>query len=236
VSLILEAVDAGYGHLSVLHDVSLRVETGQIVSLIGANGVGKTTTLRTIAGLVRPTGGSIEFDGRPLVGLPPHEVVGAGVVQVPEGRELFPGLTVQENLHMGGYTRSKAERAETLQDVLELFPILAERRKQVAGTMSGGQQQILAIGRALMGRPRLLMLDEPSLGLAPKIVAQVFDVVLDIQRRGITVLLVEQNASRALEISDHAYVLESGHVALDGAGRSLLADERVKQAYLGMGP
>jgi branched-chain amino acid transport system ATP-binding protein len=234
VSLVLDAVDAGYGPLSVLHGVSLRVESGQIVSLIGGNGVGKTTTLRTIAGVVRPTAGTIEFDGTSLVGLPPHEVVRAGVLQVPEGRELFPELTVQENLHMGGYTRSKAERAETVEDVFELFPILAERRKQLAGTMSGGQQQMLAIGRALMGRPRLLMLDEPSLGLAPKIVSQVFEVVLDIKRRGITVLLVEQNAGRALEISDHAFVLESGHVALDGAGPSLLADDRVKQAYLGM--
>jgi branched-chain amino acid transport system ATP-binding protein len=234
VSLVLDAIDAGYGPLSVLHGVSLRVESGQIVSLIGGNGVGKTTTLRTIAGVVRPTAGTIEFDGTSLVGLPPHEVVRAGVLQVPEGRELFPELTVQENLHMGGYTRSKAERAETVEDVFELFPILAERRKQLAGTMSGGQQQMLAIGRALMGRPRLLMLDEPSLGLAPKIVSQVFEVVLDIKRRGITVLLVEQNAGRALEISDHAFVLESGHVALDGAGPSLLADDRVKQAYLGM--
>jgi branched-chain amino acid transport system ATP-binding protein len=234
VSLILDAVDAGYGPLSVLHGVSLRVESGQIVSLIGGNGVGKTTTLRTIAGVVRPTAGTIEFDGTSLIGLAPHDVVRAGVLQVPEGRELFPELTVQENLHMGGYTRSKAERAETVEDVFELFPILAERRKQLAGTMSGGQQQMLAIGRALMGRPRLLMLDEPSLGLAPKIVSQVFEVVLDIKQRGITVLLVEQNAGRALEISDHAFVLESGHVALDGPGVSLLADDRVKQAYLGM--
>jgi branched-chain amino acid transport system ATP-binding protein len=234
VALVLDAVKAGYGHLAVLHGVSLRVESGQIVSLIGGNGVGKTTTLRAIAGMVRPTGGTIEFDGTPLAGLAPHDVVRAGVLQVPEGRELFPELTVQENLHMGGYTRSKTERAETIEDVFGLFPILAERRKQAAGTMSGGQQQMLAIGRALMGRPRLLMLDEPSLGLAPKIVEQVFEVVLDIKHRGITVLLVEQNAGRALEISDHAYVLESGRVALDGVGRSLLADDRVKQAYLGI--
>jgi branched-chain amino acid transport system ATP-binding protein len=234
VALVLDAVEAGYGHLAVLHGVSLRVESGKIVSLIGGNGVGKTTTLRAIAGMVRPTAGTIEFDGLPLAGLAPHDVVRAGVLQVPEGRELFPDLTVQENLDMGGYTRSKTERAETIEDVFELFPILAERRKQAAGTMSGGQQQMLAIGRALMGRPRLLMLDEPSLGLAPKIVEQVFEVVLDIKQRGITVLLVEQNAGRALEISDHAYVLESGRVALDGVGPSLLADDRVKQAYLGI--
>lgn len=234
MSLVLDAVNAGYGPLSVLHGVSLRVESGQIVSLIGGNGVGKTTTLRTVAGVVRPTSGTIEFDGKPLVGLAVHDVVRAGVGQVPEGRELFPDLTTLENLNMGGYTRSKAERAETIEEVFALFPILAERRKQMASTMSGGQQQMLAIGRALMGRPRLLMLDEPSLGLAPKIVEQVFEVVLDIKQRGIAVLLVEQNAGRALEISDHAYVLDSGHIALDGEGRSLLADERVKQAYLGM--
>lgn len=234
MSLLLEEVNSGYGHLAVLHNVTLSVDTGQIVSLIGANGAGKTTTLRTIAGLVPASSGRVEFNGRPLVGMPPHEVVRCGVTQVPEGRELFPGLTVQENLEMGGYTRSKAERKETAAEVYDLFSILAERRNQPAGTMSGGQQQMLAIGRALMARPQLLMLDEPSLGLAPKIVAQMFDVILDIKRRGITVLLVEQNAGRALEISDHAYVLESGCISLEGRGPSLLKDPRVKKAYLGM--
>jgi branched-chain amino acid transport system ATP-binding protein len=234
VSLVLDSVASGYGHLAVLHGVSLTVGAGQVVSLIGGNGAGKTTTLRTVAGVVRPTSGRLEFDGKSLAGLAPHDVVRAGVMQVPEGRELFPELTVQENLDMGGYIRTKAERAETAADVFELFPILADRRKQLAGTMSGGQQQMLAIGRALMARPRLLMLDEPSLGLAPKIVAQVFEVILDIRKRGITVLLVEQNAGQALEISDHAYVLESGRIVLDGPGRSLLTDDRVKQAYLGM--
>ena len=234
MSLLLESVNAGYGHLAVLHEVSLEVPTGRIVSLIGGNGVGKTTTLRTIAGVVSASAGRVEFDGQSLIGMPTHEIVRRGVVQVPEGRELFAGLTVHENLEMGGYTRSKTERSETASQVYELFPILAERRIQIAGTMSGGQQQMLAIGRALMTRPKVLMLDEPSLGLAPMVVAQVFDVLQDIKRRGITVLLVEQNAGRALEISDHAYVLESGHIALDGPGRELLTDPRVKQAYLGM--
>ncbi len=234
MSLLLESVNAGYGHLAVLHEVSLEVPTGRIVSLIGGNGVGKTTTLRTIAGVVSASAGRVEFDGQSLIGMPTHEIVRRGVVQVPEGRELFAGLTVHENLEMGGYTRSKTERSETAAQVYELFPILAERRIQIAGTMSGGQQQMLAIGRALMTRPKVLMLDEPSLGLAPMVVAQVFDVIQDIKRRGITVLLVEQNAGRALEISDHAYVLESGHIALDGPGRELLTDPRVKQAYLGM--
>ncbi len=234
MSLLLEEVNAGYGQLAVLHDVTLTVETGQIVSLIGANGAGKTTTLRTIAGLVPTSSGRVEFEGCPLMGRSPHQVVRDGITQVPEGRELFTGLTVQENLEMGGYTRPKAERKETITGVYELFPILAERRSQQAGTLSGGQQQMLAIGRALMAKPQLMMLDEPSLGLAPKVVAQVFDVILDIAQRGITVLLVEQNAGRALEISDYAYVLESGCITLEGRGVSLLKDPRVKRAYLGM--
>lgn len=234
MSLIIENLNAGYDRLAVLHDLSLTVRQGQVVSLIGANGAGKTTTLRTIAGMLPATSGRIEFEERSLIGLADHAVVREGIVHVPEGRELFADLTVQENLAMGGYTTSKADRKEMVEQVYELFPILAERRGQRAGTMSGGQQQMLGIGRALMARPKLLMLDEPSLGLAPKIVAQVFDVILDIRSRGITVLLVEQNAARALEISDYAYVLESGAITLEGPGGDLLEDPRVKRAYLGM--
>ena len=234
MSLVLDKVSAGYGHLSVLHEVSLTVESGQLVSLIGANGAGKTTALRMISGLLSATSGSITFEGESLIGLAAHEVVRRGIVHVPEGRELFADLTVEENLEMGGYTRTRQESRETIGEVFDLFPILAERRTQLAGTMSGGQQQMLAIGRALVARPKLLLLDEPSLGLAPKIVVQVFDVLETIRRASITVLLVEQNAAKALAVSDHAYVLESGSISLDGPGESLLGDERVKQAYLGI--
>lgn len=234
MTLVLDKINAGYGHLRVLHEVSLTVKSGQLVSLIGANGAGKTTALRMISGLLSATSGSITFDGDSLTGLAAHEVVRRGIVHVPEGRELFPELTVEENLEMGGYTRTRHESRETIAEVFDLFPILAERRTQPAGTMSGGQQQMLAIGRALVARPKLLLLDEPSLGLAPKIVTQVFDVLDTIRRASITVLLVEQNAAKALAVSDHAYVLESGSISLDGPGESLLGDDRVKQAYLGI--
>jgi branched-chain amino acid transport system ATP-binding protein len=232
--LTLDAVSAGYRGLQILHGVDLHVGAGEIVALIGANGAGKTTTLRTISGLLHPTSGAITLDGRRLHGLAPHDVVRAGVVQVAEGRELFPGLSVRENLEMGAFTRSAAEREETLAEVHELFPILLERATQAAGTMSGGQQQMLAIGRALMARPRLLMLDEPSLGLAPKLVADVFDTVRRISSRGITVLIVEQNAQQTLRLADRAYVLESGSVSLAGDAAELLDDPRVRTAYLGL--
>jgi branched-chain amino acid transport system ATP-binding protein len=234
--LTLDAIASGYRGLQILHGVDLHVGAGEIVALIGANGAGKTTTLRTISGLLQPTSGSITFDGRPLGGLAPHDVVRAGVVQVAEERELFPGLSVRENLDMGAFTRSAAEREETLAEVHELFPILHERGTQIARTMSGGQQQMLAIGRALMARPRLLMLDEPSLGLAPKLVADVFDTVRRISGRGITVLIVEQNAQQALRLADRAYVLESGTVSLAGDAADLLDDPRVRTAYLGLSP
>lgn len=232
--LTLERVSAGYRGLQILHEVDLEVGEGEIVALIGANGAGKTTTLRTISGLIKPTSGSITFDGRPLSGSAPHDVVRAGVVQVAEARELFPGMSVRENLDMGAFTRSTADREESLAEVHELFPVLLDRARQTASTMSGGQQQMLAIGRALMARPRLLMLDEPSLGLAPKLVVDVFDIVRRISSRGITVLIVEQNAVQALRLADRAYVLESGTVSLAGNAADLLEDPRVRSAYLGL--
>lgn len=231
--LELDGVSAGYGRLTVLHEVSLRVEAGEIVALVGANGAGKTTLLRAVSGLRPLISGSLTLDGEPLGGVAPHERVKRGLVQVPEGRELFGTLTVAENLEMGGWSRSASQRAESLEQVLELFPILAERRAQVAETMSGGQQQMLAIGRALMAGPRLLMLDEPSIGLSPKFVELVLAAVVRIRDTGVTVLLVEQNVAQALDIADRAYVLESGDLVLEGTGKDLLTDPRVRTAYLG---
>ena len=232
--LRLEQVCAGYRGLQILDEVSFEVESGEVMALIGANGAGKTTTLRTISGSVPASSGDISFDGRSLKGMRSHDVVRAGVVQVPEGRELFGGLTVRENLIMGGYTLSSAERATRLAEVHELYPLLEERASQAADTLSGGQQQILAIGRALMSRPRLLMMDEPSLGLAPKLVGEMFGTIERIRQAGITVLLVEQNVVQALRASDRAYVLESGRIAASGKSDELLEDESVKRAYLGL--
>lgn len=231
--LKVEAVDAGYGGLQILQELSLEVPDGKVVALIGANGAGKTTTLRAISGLIRPSRGSITFDGQELAGRSPHEIVRAGVVQVPEGRELFGTLTVEENLRMGAFARPRAEIDAAREEVEKIFPVLADRRAQPAATMSGGQQQMLAIGRALMAAPKVLMLDEPSLGLAPKLVAQVFETVRTVRDAGITVLLVEQNATHALRLADRAYVLENGRVVLEGAGVELLEDDRVRTAYLG---
>jgi branched-chain amino acid transport system ATP-binding protein len=232
--LTLDGVDAGYGGLQILSGLTLEVREGEAVALIGANGAGKTTTLRTISGLIKPWAGTIELDGRQIGGRRSHEIVDAGIVQVPEGRELFSSLTVDENLRMGGITQPRSSLAESRAQVEEMFPILAERRNQVAGTLSGGQQQMLAIGRALMAKPRLLMLDEPSLGLAPLLVKQVFDTVRTVTEAGITVLIVEQNAAQALELADRAYVMESGEVVMEGVGVDMLKDERVRSAYLGM--
>jgi branched-chain amino acid transport system ATP-binding protein len=232
--LRIDGLEAGYGGLTILQGFSMEVAEGEVVALIGANGAGKTTALNTISGLVQRTAGTIEFEGERIDGLPEHQIVRRGIIQVPEGRELFGTLTVTENLRMGATTLPKSQFVETLTEVQEIFPVLAERSDQYASTMSGGQQQMLAIGRALMGRPRLLMMDEPSLGLAPKLVMQVFETVDRIRAAGITVLIVEQNASRTLEASDRAYVLESGEMVLSGTGRELLADERVQRAYLGM--
>jgi branched-chain amino acid transport system ATP-binding protein len=232
--LTLDGITAGYGSLEVLHGLSLSVDAGEVVALIGANGAGKSTTLRTIMGIVRPRRGTVTFDGEQVTGTPAHRMVRRGVAMVAEDRELFGALTVRENLLMGAFTRRRDEAATALAEVHDLFPVLAERAEQRAETMSGGQQQMLAIARALMTRPRLLLLDEPSLGLAPRLVQTVFDVITTIRERGITVLIVEQNASRTLQLADRAYVLESGEITLQGAGRELLDDQRVRAAYLGV--
>jgi branched-chain amino acid transport system ATP-binding protein len=233
--LELREVSAGYGEVPVLRGVSLAVRAGEIVALVGANGVGKTTTLRAISGLLRPTGGEVWLSGERIDGRPPHEVVARGLLQVPEGRKVFPSLTVRENLELGAYLpAARARRPERLAEVLALFPILAERGRQAAGTLSGGEQQMLAIGRSLMGGPRLLMLDEPSLGLAPLVVDRIFDVVRAVHARGIPVLLVEQNVHRSLALAHRAYVLEQGVVTLSGAGPALAAREDVRRAYLGL--
>jgi branched-chain amino acid transport system ATP-binding protein len=236
VSLLeLSGVDVAYGDLPALQGVDLVVEAGETLSVVGANGAGKTTMLRTISGLLRPRRGEVRFAGERIDRLACHRVVERGVVHVPEGRKIFPSLAVRENLELGSYTRAaKAERAESLQRVFTLFPRLREREAQAAGTLSGGEQQMLAIGRALMSRPRLLMLDEPSLGLAPLLVKEIFNTIAAINRDGTTVLLVEQNTRQALALSRRGYVLENGRVALVGTGVELLRNEHVKRAYLGM--
>jgi branched-chain amino acid transport system ATP-binding protein len=233
--LELRGVDAGYGDVLALRAVSLSVRAGEILSVVGANGAGKSTMLRAISGLIVPRRGEILFEGARLDRLSTREIVERGVVQVPEGRKIFPGLTVRENLELGSYTtRARAHRRASLERALALFPRLAERAGQAAGTMSGGEQQMLAIGRALMARPALLMLDEPSLGLAPKVVAEIFRIVVEINRAGTAVLLVEQNTRQALALSQRGYVLENGRVVLEGSGADLLGNEHVKRAYLGM--
>jgi len=233
--LVVENLRAGYGDVAVLRGASLAVGPREVVALVGANGAGKTTTLRAISGLLRPTGGTIRFDGARIDALPAHEIVGRGLLQVPEGRKLFPSLTVQENLDLGAYGgAARTRRAETRGRIFELFPILAERRRQPAGTLSGGEQQMLAIGRSLMGGPRLLMLDEPSLGLAPQVVDRIFGVIRAINAGGVPILLVEQNVQRSLALADRAYVLEQGMVALEGSGRELLERDDVRRAYLGL--
>jgi branched-chain amino acid transport system ATP-binding protein len=232
--LTLDRVSAGYRRLQILHKVSMQVHEGEIVALIGANGAGKTTMLRTISGLLGITSGSITFDAERIDGTRPERIVHKGLVHVPQERALFGALTVIENLEMGAYLRSRAEIAASLGEVFALFPILAERRSQRADTMSGGEQQMLAIGRALMARPRLLTLDEPSIGLAPNLVAQVLEAVTRIRDAGVTVLVVEQNAAHTLRISDRVYVLESGDIVVEGPGPELIDDARVRTAYLGM--
>src|SRR5437870_12895608 len=232
--LRLDGVEAGYGDLTAISEVSLEVREGEAVALIGANGAGKTTTLRAVSGLLPLRRGRIEFEGQRLDGLGPAEIVARGVGHVPEGRQLFPSMTVRENLELGARTPdSRRRRSETLERVYALFPLLAERHAQLAGTLSGGEQQMAAIGRALMALPRVLMLDEPSLGLAPVVVGAIFDNLATINREGTTVLLVEQNVLRALRLCSRAYVLENGAVTLAGTREQLLADESVKRAYLG---
>ena len=225
---------ARYGRITALQDVSLTVDEGEIVTLIGANGAGKTTTLRAISGLVRPASGSIRFAGNDITRLAPNEIVRAGISHSPEGRHVFPRMTVRENLELGAFTRrSKSEIAEDTEKVLTIFPRLKERFEQKAGTMSGGEQQMLAIARALMSRPRLLLLDEPSLGLSPKLVQTIFEVIRDISARGTTILLIEQNARQALAVAARGYVLEVGAIAHAGGAAELAASEAVRAAYLG---
>ena len=231
--LRLEGVRAGYGRIDVLRDVNLEVRQGELVCLIGANGAGKTSTLKTISGLLRPRAGRIVFDGAELHRLTPSEVLRRGIAHCPEGRRVFPLLTVEENLRMGAYVRRDATIGADLESVMTHFPILRERRRQLAGTLSGGEQQMLAIGRALMARPKLILFDEPSLGLAPTVVETTFSIIAGIRRDGTTVLMVEQNAYAALRMADRAYVMETGSVVLEGAAHRLLDDESVKRAYLG---
>ena len=225
-------LDVRYGAIRALKGISFSVGEGEIVALLGANGAGKTTTQKTISGMLHPAGGSITFDGRRIDGIPAHRLIGLGICHVPEGRHVFPRMTVAENLEMGAF-RFRAPDQKELQRVLDLFPILRDRYRQYAGTLSGGEQQMLAIGRALMGKPRLLLLDEPSMGLAPLIVRQIFDIIREINSSGMTVLLVEQNAAQALALADRGYVLETGELVLQGTGADLLADDRVRAAYLG---
>jgi branched-chain amino acid transport system ATP-binding protein len=233
--LQLVRIDVAYGDLPALRGVDLAVAAGETVSVVGANGAGKTTLLRTISGLLRARGGEVRFEGERIDRLPCHRVVERGVVHVPEGRKIFPSLTVRENLELGSYTRAaRRRRADSLAHVFALFPRLHERATQVAGTLSGGEQQMLAIGRALMARPKLLMLDEPSLGLAPLVVGEIFRTIDEINRTGTTVLLVEQNTRQALALSRRGYVLENGRVVLVGTGADLLGNEHVRRAYLGM--
>jgi branched-chain amino acid transport system ATP-binding protein len=227
-------VTAGYGKSEVLRGVSLDVAAGEIVTIVGANGAGKTTTLKTLCGVVAARSGSIEFEGCPLVGKTPHDIVALGITMIPEGRQLFPFLSVEENLQMGAFKRSaRAERAARMEEVLELFPRVRERLSQRAGSLSGGEQQMVAIARGMMAAPKLLIFDEPSLGLSPLLVEQMFDVVRAVAERGVTVLLVEQNVFHTLKLADRGYVLENGTVALSGTGAELLESPHVRRAYLG---
>jgi branched-chain amino acid transport system ATP-binding protein len=232
--LTVEKLRAGYGPIDALHDVSVSVQAGEVVAMIGANGAGKTTTLMSISGIVRPRAGAITFDGRDITRTPAHRVVKLGLAQSPEGRKIFPRLTALENLQMGAFTRTDpAGIADDLEKAFALFPILRERKNQAGGLLSGGQQQMLAIARALMARPKLLLLDEPSLGLAPQVVVQIFEVIRDLNRKGMSVLLVEQNARMALKVAHRGYVLETGRVTLADTADKLLTDPRVRAAYLG---
>ena len=231
--LKVEDIHVYYGSIHAIKGISFEVNEGEVVTLIGANGAGKSTTLQTVSSMLRPRSGQIEFMGKSLLNVRPHAVVGLGMAHCPEGRRIFQQMTVQENLEMGAYTRPKSEIAESILQVYELFPRLKERFKQVAGTMSGGEQQMLAIGRAMMSKPKLLMLDEPSMGLAPLLVEEIFRIIQDLNRAGTTILLVEQNARMALSIANRGYVLETGKVIASAPAAELLADETVKKAYLG---
>ena len=232
--LKINDINVYYGAIHAIKGISLEVNEGEIVTLIGANGAGKSTTLRTISGLLKPKTGTIEFEGKNIAGMPAQNIVKAGISQVPEGRRVFANMTVQENLDLGAFTRKdKSGIAQDLKMVYDRFPRLLERKNQEAGTLSGGEQQMLAMGRALMSRPRLLLLDEPSMGLAPLLIKEIFSIIEDINKEGTTILLVEQNANMALSIANRAYVLETGRITLSGSAKELAASESVKKAYLG---
>ena len=231
--LQVDHINVYYGAIHAVKDISFYVDEGEIVTLIGANGAGKSTTLQTISGLLRSRTGSIEFLGKAIQNVPASKLVAHGLAQVPEGRRVFQQMTVEENLEMGAFTQTNSTIAPNLERVYEQFPRLKERRRQVAGTLSGGEQQMLAMGRALMSNPKLLMLDEPSMGLAPILVEQIFEIIQRLHKAGTTILLVEQNAQMALSVADRGYVLETGRITLTGPGKELLADEAVKKAYLG---
>jgi len=231
--LSVRGLRAGYGKIEVLHDISIAVDQGQIVTLIGANGAGKTTLLKTISGLVRPSGGAIEFEGQNIARMAAHKITGRGVSLVPEGRAILKRMTVMDNLRMGAYVRNDKDIDRDIDAVFERFAVLSERRGQIAATLSGGEQQMLAIGRALVARPRLLLLDEPSLGLAPKFITLIFQALRELKTEGKTILLVEQNARKALQVADYGYVMERGRIALSGAGQELLNMPEVQRTYLG---
>jgi branched-chain amino acid transport system ATP-binding protein len=236
VTAMLEVTDlqVAYGKIEAVKGISFSVEAGQVVTLIGGNGAGKTTTLRTLSGLLRPTGGSVTFEGQRIDGRPAHEIVKRGIAQSPEGRKIFPRMTVAENLELGAFTRrDRAEVDKDTQHVYELFPVLGERAQQAAGTLSGGEQQMLAMGRAMMSRPRLLMLDEPSMGLSPIMMERIFSTIRTLKDSGTTILLVEQNAQAALTLADQGYVIETGKIVLADEGRKLLGNADVRKAYLG---
>ena len=230
--LRIEDLKVNYGGIEAVKGISLSVKQGEIVTLIGANGAGKSTTLRTISGLVKPRSGKITFDGQEITGMDPTSIVTTGITMSPEGRRIFPDMTVKENLRVGAYLR-KDDLIEDINWVFDLFPRLKEREWQLGGTLSGGEQQMLAVARALMAKPRLLMLDEPSLGLAPLVVKGIFDIIQEINKQGVTILLVEQNANMALRVAHSAYVLETGRITMTGTGKELLADTRIQEAYLG---
>ena len=233
--LIIDSISVSYGEVQALWDVSLEVNQGEIVALVGSNGAGKTTTLKTISALLRPSKGTILFEGKSIHNVPAHDVVELGIAHVPEGRRLWANMSVRENLEMGAYAKhARASKKEMMEKMYALFPRLAERTNQMAGTLSGGEQQMLAIARGLLSKPKLLMLDEPSLGLSPLLVKEVLNVVQQLNRDGITVLLVEQNTQHALAIATRGYVLETGHVVMNGSGQELLNNEKVREAYLGL--
>lgn len=232
--LDIRALHAGYGHMKVLHGIDLNIGAGEIVALLGSNGAGKSTLNNNISGLYKPTGGQILFDGQDIAGMRSESVVDLGIIQVPEGRRIFPNMSIRENLELGGYRRGKANRAANMERVVSVFPRLSERFDQLAGTLSGGEQQMLAIGRAMMAEPRLLILDEPSLGLSPLLVEEMFGLIQQLNKEGLSIFLVEQNVMQSLEIADRAYVIENGQVVISGPADTLIDDPELKKSYLGL--